>query len=290
MSIYKIFAQNLREECTRFESIAEVCRGSGINRQQFNKYLSGSTIPNVRTLERMCSYFKIEDSQLFARIEDKGKILHLTPQKNSSSPTSEDPLITFLHSINPKGIFPQYAPPINEIAEGFYNCYFPLEGFPNFLVRSILKIRVVNGAMRFIRHTRMRSPHNRRGHIAFGKHHGVVLDDNTSLLLLGRNSSSPHNITTIYVVKGPMYGLRIKSGLALLLGITTSFACRVCIESIGSSHTELRKALLETGITALDDPSISSAVRSTMAQTIESSSGILGPPSIDKILGLDAPV
>jgi transcriptional regulator with XRE-family HTH domain len=289
MSIYKTFAQNLREECTRFESIAEVCRGSGINRQQFNKYLAGSTIPNARTLERICSYLEIGDSQLFTGPEDKKKLLHLALQKNSVSPKIEDPLLTLMQSIYPKGNFPKYTPPVNEIAEGFYNCYFPLEGFPNFMVRSILKIRVVNGAMWFTRHTRMRSPHNRGGHIAFGKHHGIVLDDNTSLLLLGRNSSSPHNISTICVVKGPMYGLRIKSGLALLLGITTSFACRVCIESIGASHVELRKALRESGITAINDPSISNAVRNTMAQTTELSNGILGPPSIDKILGISAP-
>ncbi|HEY5364153.1 MAG TPA: helix-turn-helix transcriptional regulator, partial [Aestuariivirga sp.] len=65
MSVHKIFAENLRRECSQYRSIAAVCEGIGINRQQFNKYLAGGTIPNVLTLRRICNFFNISEQQLF---------------------------------------------------------------------------------------------------------------------------------------------------------------------------------------------------------------------------------
>ena len=64
-SPHRNFADNLRALCTRHGSIAAVCRALGMNRQQFNKYLSGSTLPNVATLEKICGFFRIESESLF---------------------------------------------------------------------------------------------------------------------------------------------------------------------------------------------------------------------------------
>ena len=44
---------NLRILCGHYRSVAEVCRLIGINRQQFNKYLGGTSQPSVRTLRRI---------------------------------------------------------------------------------------------------------------------------------------------------------------------------------------------------------------------------------------------
>ena len=41
------FAENLRLLCSHYASVAEVCRRIGMNRQQFNKYLSGASTPGT---------------------------------------------------------------------------------------------------------------------------------------------------------------------------------------------------------------------------------------------------
>ena len=53
-------ASNLRYLCGLRKSISEVCRSIGINRQQFNKYLSGTTTPSAFNLGRISSYFGLD--------------------------------------------------------------------------------------------------------------------------------------------------------------------------------------------------------------------------------------
>ena len=65
MSLHFKFAANLRRKCADFGSIAEVCRGVGINRQQFNKYLAGNSIPNALTLRKICIFLDIQEQSLF---------------------------------------------------------------------------------------------------------------------------------------------------------------------------------------------------------------------------------
>ena len=65
MSLHSKFAANLRRKCANFGSIAEVCRGVGINRQQFNKYLAGNSIPNALTLRKICIFLDIQEQSLF---------------------------------------------------------------------------------------------------------------------------------------------------------------------------------------------------------------------------------
>ena len=49
----------------RKSSISQVCRDIGMNRQQFNKYLSGVTLPSPATLEKLAVYFGVEQRSLF---------------------------------------------------------------------------------------------------------------------------------------------------------------------------------------------------------------------------------
>ena len=48
-------ADNLRQLCRQRRSTSEVCRAIGINRQQFNKYLSGAAVPSSFNLARIAT-------------------------------------------------------------------------------------------------------------------------------------------------------------------------------------------------------------------------------------------
>lgn len=58
------FPENLRWLCSFEASVSEACRGMQINRQQFSKYLAGSSRPSDRNLRRICTYFRVEIADL----------------------------------------------------------------------------------------------------------------------------------------------------------------------------------------------------------------------------------
>ncbi|MEO9168245.1 MAG: helix-turn-helix transcriptional regulator [Aestuariivirga sp.] len=64
-SAYSVFTENLLGQVRRRGTIAETCRATDINRQQFNKYLSGQVLPSRENLEKICKYFGIKSQSLF---------------------------------------------------------------------------------------------------------------------------------------------------------------------------------------------------------------------------------
>src|ERR1700736_2098540 len=65
MSLHEALSVNLTRLCESKGSIAAVCRATQINREQFNRYLSGETVPNKRNREKICRYFGIAERELF---------------------------------------------------------------------------------------------------------------------------------------------------------------------------------------------------------------------------------
>ncbi|WLS05942.1 helix-turn-helix domain-containing protein [Shinella oryzae] len=60
------FAANLRTLCGQHGSVAAVCRKINVNRQQFNKYLSGAHVPSAANLRIIANYFGLSVPMLFA--------------------------------------------------------------------------------------------------------------------------------------------------------------------------------------------------------------------------------
>ena len=55
-----VFGQNLRILCAPHGSVAGLCRRLGINRTQFNRYLSGESFPRPDVLHRICTFFDVD--------------------------------------------------------------------------------------------------------------------------------------------------------------------------------------------------------------------------------------
>ena len=58
------FASNLAFLCSHHRSIAEVCRRLDMNRQQFNKYLSGQSRPSRANMRRICDFFGVTEAEM----------------------------------------------------------------------------------------------------------------------------------------------------------------------------------------------------------------------------------
>ena len=98
-----ILGDNLRRLCRDTPSISELCRTIGVNRTQFNRYLTGTAFPRPDVLSRICSHFGVDANILLHRLADspatKASLLHPTGRL----PT--DPQRPFDHYLLPDGIY-----------------------------------------------------------------------------------------------------------------------------------------------------------------------------------------
>lgn len=102
-----------------------------MNRQQFNKYLSGQIYPSKHNLGRICHFFKLTEEQLCL---NPNEFLQLT----SSMSGSEDSAVSghIEHAIE--------SLPVDIEAlsryEGYYYSHFYALGFPGSIIRSLIHI------------------------------------------------------------------------------------------------------------------------------------------------------
>ena len=69
--------QNLALLCSYHPSIAEVCRKLDLNRQQFNKYLAGTSHPSRRNMRRICDFFGVSESEMLMEPQQFENIISL---------------------------------------------------------------------------------------------------------------------------------------------------------------------------------------------------------------------
>lgn len=67
---------NLRSLAKATPSISALCRDLGINRTQFNRYLSGESFPRPDVLFRICTYFEVDARIILEPLEDIGANNH----------------------------------------------------------------------------------------------------------------------------------------------------------------------------------------------------------------------
>ena len=125
------FSVNLRAICNRHRSVAHVCRSLEMNRQQFNKYLSGQVYPSRHNLERICHFFKIDENQFSLE----------APEFERFSATLFKQSEKVGHSVL-DSVVDSLASDIEALSryEGYYYGYFHALGFPGFLIRSLIHL------------------------------------------------------------------------------------------------------------------------------------------------------
>ncbi|MFD1342471.1 helix-turn-helix domain-containing protein [Litorisediminicola beolgyonensis] len=67
-----VFGENLRHLSARAESISALCRALGINRTQFNRYLTGESFPRPDILYRICQHFDTDARILLEPLHSLG--------------------------------------------------------------------------------------------------------------------------------------------------------------------------------------------------------------------------
>ncbi len=104
-ALRQVFGDNLRAFSRAYKSISEVCRALGINRTQFNRYLSGESFPRPDVLHRICTFFDVDARVLLEPLDDvqvgmAGLVSHPFLQDFFDGPTIEVP-----ESLFPSGFY-----------------------------------------------------------------------------------------------------------------------------------------------------------------------------------------
>lgn len=153
------FAQNLRWLCAEAGPIAQTCRGLGINRQQFNRYLSGSGLPAAHILRRIARYFALSEEDLFApHAEFCTRHSRQNPRPNAA-----------LQEISQ--LFQDQSRPMRRFL-GSYHSYFRTPTWPGQILRSLVHLRAEGGQVVTHSFERASSPDSSiRQH---GRYHGLA--------------------------------------------------------------------------------------------------------------------
>lgn len=170
------FAQNLRRLSRQKRNFAEVSNELGINRQQFNDYLNGRSLPNEQIVLNILRYFNIDISELFSR----NMILEAPP----------------LESIYNNNIFRTFDAILKNnrssrfIKTGLYYVYFPIDADMKYILCSLLAIRVEGSVTTFRRITKIISPNYEAANHIRGIHKGIILTINNRVLFYGFDSAN----------------------------------------------------------------------------------------------------
>lgn len=248
-SPHRNFADNLRALCTRHGSIAAVCRSLGMNRQQFNKYLSGSTLPNVATLEKICGFFRIESESLF---HDPAGFL----QPKGTPPLGSLPL----HGLGlAAGALAGMQPA--SLRPGCYHLFSPWPRDQGKCLREALFIRERAGATLFTRFTKYRAAGQHQQYFLSGRHDGMVLESRSMRFLLSLNRKGCGEVSLLSIGAENALSQGLLNGLALVMTPSgTPQAVRATLQFRGCNEM-LRRTIREAGILPLSDPSIPDEVR-----------------------------
>lgn len=270
-SLHQNFAANLMSLCARQGSIAGVCRDLGINRQQFNKYLTGGSLPNPQTLARICAHFGIEQRHLFDIPHGFRNHQPVKPSADRDRPRELTPsLLAGLNSLAEHGRQ-------ESLREGCYLIYYPWRRDPSMCTCSAMFVKRRDGMMLFTRLTKFRALGRKQRYFVKGRHDGVILNIGRTLYLVGRNSSGLKDVNLMVFGTSNALSAEFITGLALVTDAAGQpLALRVTAVYQGNWDC-LRRAIAAIGILPADSPDVPPEVRDSITRPLGSTIPALVP-------------
>lgn len=239
------FSDNLRHNliylCSYYPSISEVCRRLGINRQQFNKYTSGSAFPSVFVLTRIANFFGVDSEELCLPHEDLKQIfaqqIHLRD--------ANDGLRIFAHQIHRLS---KFSSPIMDSYSGLYHRYYYSFDQAGHVVRSLFLIRKVNNAY-VTKHIERITFDNDPRRLTTFKYDGLAVCASNCIFIMEIETLLESCVANAAFPIIPRPGQAYLSGIQMSLSSTAGRpgASRVILERISPS-VSIRGALKRCGV------------------------------------------
>jgi transcriptional regulator with XRE-family HTH domain len=251
------FPENLRFLCSRAPSIAAVCRRLGLNRQQFNKYLSGDVRPSAHNMRLICDFFGVTESELHMHAGRFSEIVSL--RKHAPSPAAPAHPMSHIEALYKcSASLERYV--------GYYFRYYYSFSYPAYVTKSLGRISEKDGRF-YWNNIEYMSPAGTRAARHASKYKGAIFYLADRIFVIEYHSLLKNSITEMILY--PAHHTRISH----LIGIQTGApsirgrkpaASRVLLEFLGK-EVVTRRALRTIGLFAEDsqelDPTILELIR-----------------------------
>jgi len=261
------FAQNLDYLCSFYPSVAEICRRLGMNRQQFNKYLSGHVRPSRHNMHLICDFFGVSESEMLLEHGRFAEIISLRRAPLVSDSLAE-PLrhLEALYAAS-KGL-DRYV--------GYYFRYFYSFGHAGKIVKSLASLFEKDGRY-YWKNIEIHRTGQRGTGPTITKYTGAVFYLGERIFIIEYESLLRNAITQVTLY--PSYHTRMTHLRGIQTGAPTARGRRpgaslVLMEYLGR-RIHVRDALRSSGIFAPEDEAIDPAVREMITNRIPEGAYVL---------------
>lgn len=255
------FQRNLRLLTDHYRSVAEVCRRIGLNRSQFNKYLSGRSTPSRHVFKSVCDFFGVEEHEILLPHHEFQKIVALKP-KDASATAAHRPYIPYLDRLVrlSRGDLSEY--------EGYYFEYSYSMTRPGLILRSLIRL---SGEAGMATYQRVENMARRSARRVKCKYQGMAFYLNDRIFLIDHDSLTGNEISQMILY--PNYEHRLTRLTGLKLGVSTGrrrepLCARVLLESLGR-RTAVKRALGACGLFEPESPEIDSEIKTMIDNRME---------------------
>jgi transcriptional regulator with XRE-family HTH domain len=242
------FARNLRAACDARRSISDVCRDLGINRQQFNKYLSGASYPSAHNLRRICGYFDADLTQ--------PPTVHGDQQPSAGTRTSRqalfDPTVQAMQQAFPEGSrkLDRYL--------GFYFSYYLSPAYPGMVLKSISRFYKQDGLCFDKTMERALRRDGAPSRPIVNRYVGSVIHTDDRIYVLHQHTTLHQTLSMVAFYPSFAATLQLLSGVFVSVSSGPArqpFAARAVYEYKGRSP-DLRAMIRNSGLFAIDSEQI----------------------------------
>ena len=250
------FPKNLRYLCEGYPSITDVSRAIGVNRQQFNKYLTGPTIPSPRTLARICEFFDIDEHLI--RLPHGQFKTHMDRRSDSAA----DPHNA---ALKPPPIKPQTPDSNHDLQRycGFHFNYYLSPLYAGVVMRGFGQIYQDGRLTRNKYVTKFSSFIGAKKHNFYMRREGIVSKQGDKIFFIDINCGRFTSISFDVVFDSQKSPYDFIGGICI--GVTPRllnqiYGSRVVYQYLGTkiSHASIAR---QCGRTDLDDPTVPQTVR-----------------------------
>lgn len=261
------FAQNLGYLCGFYPSVAEVCRRLGMNRQQFNKYLSGQVRPSRHNMHRICDFFGVNESEMLL---DHGRFAEIVSLRRA--PLVGDAIAEPLRHL--ESLYS--ASKSLERYVGYYFRYFYSFGHAGKIVKSLASLFEKDGRY-YWKNIEIHRSGVPGSSPTTTKYTGAVLFLGERIFIVEYESMLRNAVTQVTLY--PSYHTRMTRLRGIQTGAPTARGRRpgaslVLMEYLGR-RIHVRDALRSSGIFADDDPAIDPEVRALIVNRIPENAYVL---------------
>lgn len=219
-------SKNLRFAASSFSSVAEICRRSGINRQQFNKYLSGQHRPSHRVLVKLSRFFSIEERDLFMKEDEFERFYEGVESDITWDLRSSNEFIKFgaLARMSASLLSPYY---------GVYYRYHNSSIYKGKVLRSVLCIFEKNGLAQHVCIERFPATDGKRKSQYLFRYHGLCVFLGDRMFLVDSERIQKNEMTFSILTPSHRNTIRLLYGLISGVAATSfrqPFATRMALD------------------------------------------------------------